>query len=177
MLPRNKSDRGALVALAIALIAVALIVWLGQPSNEKKSTQNASQIEQSNGDDVTEPVTAVREFNPWEESYAQWLMTLFSFLATGISICALFWLKRTWDQARRSADAAWKAVDETQRIGEAQVRAYLSVSDVFVRLPETRDFLEITLYLRNTGNSPASKVISEIQLNIFNSNNIKDLFK
>jgi len=66
-------------------------------------------------------------------------------------------------EARKGTAAAEAAVAETRRIGEAQVRAYLScygmrtsVDDLDGDLPP--DFLQFQIFLKNTGLSPALRL-------------------
>ncbi len=101
----------------------------------------------------------VREFYGWifaEDSLAQWLMAVFGATATIISVVALVWLKRTWDQTRRGADAAWAAIDETRRIGRAQVRAYLSGEGGRFKVEPA--VVRVEIDVRNAGQSPASEI-------------------
>jgi len=60
------------------------------------------------------------------------------------------------DEARRSANAAEKAVGETQRIGEAQTRAYLSIIGCNAMFRDAK--LSIQPTIRNSGQSPALEV-------------------
>ncbi len=58
--------------------------------------------------------------------------------------------------AKRASDAAWRAVNVTRDIGEAQVRAYLYCSSA--RYERSSESVSVIVELGNSGNSPASKV-------------------
>lgn len=63
-------------------------------------------------------------------------------------------------KADDSTRAALEAIGVTREIGQAQVRAYLHVIDVVVRVveQETHIVLKFDVTLHNSGNSPASNV-------------------
>ncbi|MBB3692490.1 hypothetical protein [Sphingomonas sp. BK580] len=67
---------------------------------------------------------------------------------------AAIFAKRAADEAKRSADAAERSILETQRIGEAQVRAYLSVLSVSILISSDLQ-LRAKLTYKNVGQSPA----------------------
>ncbi|RUW60183.1 hypothetical protein [Mesorhizobium sp. M7A.F.Ca.US.008.03.1.1] len=122
----------------------------------------------------------VRELYGWvyaEDTLAQWLMVVLGGAASAISLYALIWLRRTWDQAKRSADAACAAVAETRRIGEAQVRAYLAVRNVSFRVIEQTagndPVAAVSFSYHNTGLSPATRVTGRFILEVFAAANSK----
>lgn len=69
------------------------------------------------------------------------------------------------DEARKTTKAANRTVDETRRIGEAQVRAYLSVERAEVVYCGPQALPSVELFVRNSGNSPASSV--SLMVNIY----------
>ncbi len=79
-----------------------------------------------------------------EDTSAQWLMTIFSILAA-------FLLWRTLQATQRMAT-------DTRQIGEAQVRAYLTIERVLVYLTPGDQFPFIKVMIRNSGQSPARRV-------------------
>jgi len=149
----HRRDRGALVALGLALTAIVLVASLNQPIKQSATSPQSAYVEQSQNDDVSRIVAAIREFNPWDDSYAQWLMAIFGVAATLISYKAVVLVRDTLDLNRRATVAAENAVKETRRIGEAQVRAYLSVIDGHFQI--WGDVLFLDVRVRNSGQSPS----------------------
>lgn len=91
--------------------------------------------------------------------YASWVSTGLVAVGTGLLLWSLC-------LTRSATASARDAVNVTRNIGEKQVRAYLSITDVAVSvtplLGEVRWF--IIVKLRNTGQSPAKdvKIVAEI---------------
>jgi len=88
---------------------------------------------------------------------AQWLMAICTALITIFTFVGLIFIMKTYKQADNTAKAAWKTVDETKRIGEAQTRAYISLVDGEF-FPRANDIL-CRVKLNNTGNSPARNIL------------------
>lgn len=156
---RNQRDRGALVALALALVAILLLALMettNQPPYEDKIQFSATNAEQDS--DFSRPVPDSREFDPWAETYAQWLMTIFSVFATFISIWAVYLLKETLLSTREAVKAADDAVIVAREIGQSQVRAYVSVANMKTTFHAPNNKLtgiSFTPIIVNYGASPA----------------------
>jgi hypothetical protein len=98
-----------------------------------------------------------------EDSAAQWFMAAFAAFATVASVYAVWLLretlkytKSTLRQAGSTTRAAWQTVRETKRIGEAQVRAY--VSALGAEFATDHDLFWCKVILKNAGQSPAFDV-------------------
>ena len=93
-----------------------------------------------------------------EDTLANWLVAFFSIVAA-----VLLW---------RTLHATQEMAKHTRRIGEAQVRAYLTVEDASVT-PEISGagivFWHLMFTVRNSGQSPASKVIARASGQLFAS--------
>lgn len=102
-----------------------------------------------------------------QQDMAYWAGALFfsSTILTGIGIYLLYGTlsatRETLHEAERATAIANRTVDETSRIGEAQVRAYLYFESVEVDyiIEKTRKTCIITVVVRNTGQSPARRVV------------------
>jgi hypothetical protein len=108
-----------------------------------------------------------------QESMAVWAFWMFaasvaSVLLTavgvGLILRTLYHTKRAADyardmvvEARSTTVAAERAVAETKRIGEAQVRAYLSVTSCGIERLEG-SFANLRMMVKNSGQSPAKFV-------------------
>lgn len=99
--------------------------------------------------DAHEAAKAARDAANWAGGVlvAAWAETLVTL--AGVVLVAL-----TLGAARRSAKAAEKNIEETRRIGEAQVRAYVAISDVTVSFDKEGD-PTVAIGAKNTGDSPA----------------------
>lgn len=78
----------------------------------------------------------------------------------------LHYIKRTYEASQRTLKQTWRAgaaarkqINETRRIGEAQTRAYLSVTSAKAIISKKhRGYIDIIVEIENTGNSPAEDV-------------------
>lgn len=100
----------------------------------------------------------VENFVSPQDTLAQWLMTLFSMLAVGVSGYAVYLVRQTYG-------ATVAMAKDTRRIGEAQVRAYLSIEEAAV-IPRAigQDVVSWDFHFtfKNSGQSPASKVTAGV---------------
>jgi hypothetical protein len=78
------------------------------------------------------------------DTLANWLVAIFSFIA------ALF----LWLTLRATQEMAI----ETRRIGEAQVRAYISITKISLAVDPTKSRPTVEIGVRNTGQSPARRI-------------------
>lgn len=69
-------------------------------------------------------------------------------------------------EAKRQSDAAEKALDQNQKLGQLQVRAYLSVSQVEVMATADNSMLEFSVRLANSGQSPALSVSCDARVRL-----------
>jgi hypothetical protein len=107
MLPPDKYDRGALIAVTLALVAIVIVVL----------SQNVGSSVEIVSSTPPEPhVTQAKTFNPWQETVVQYGMLV-------ISALALLFLFRTWREAAKSAHAANKAVEISEQATKATVKA------------------------------------------------------
>jgi len=90
---------------------------------------------------------------------AFWMM-LIGAITLSATLAALWFLKGT-------LDAAQATVHETRRIGEAQVRAYLAVSSLWIK--RSGEWLWFVPMFKNYGQSPARKLRVKYSLNVFHT--------
>lgn len=110
----DKRDRGALIALALALAAILLIAWLNQPPRSQIAQINANSPQAEN--DGGQPV-AKRVY--WglftaDDTFAQWIMALFTIAATGVSLLAVKLVRDTLEENRKATGAAVKAAEAAE---------------------------------------------------------------
>lgn len=86
----------------------------------------------------------------WMARWAAWMFGA-SALAAIAAIVGLWLLRRTWVEAKRTAEI-------TRKIGEAQVRAYLAIKVKNTSSFEAGLFPKVEIYVENTGQSPAHAV-------------------
>jgi hypothetical protein len=155
----NRTDRIALVVLALTLFSIVALAWASAVANYQSGQEVASnrnhETSAQNADGQPEPVY-FGLFRP-SDSYAQWFMAVLSLAAAGISWRAIVLVRDQLIETRNAVKVAQDALLETRRIGEAQVRAYLGSPRVDARL-ETEDgtrWFRIDAYASNSGHSPA----------------------
>lgn len=137
----HRNHRYALIALGMTLLAIVFSSWFSQPVGEQKTQQGVNTAEYSQEHYGPTEGRWWPEFSA-RDTYAQWVMALFSIAATGVSFLAVVWVKRT--------------LLETRRIGEAQVRAYVVIAPDDIGEPKSDGRpIVITLKVKNTGATPA----------------------
>jgi hypothetical protein len=97
------------------------------------------------------------------------IIGLYTLLA---AVAAAFFAKQAADETKRSANAAENAVAESARIGEAQVRCYLTVEKVEIEINAARNVC-VTGTIRNSGQSPALDVSWEFRLSIIKNDVVR----
>jgi hypothetical protein len=165
------SFRGWFAAASFGLIIGVLLTgqfffaiapWLSGTIADPVSQQQRHDSNNKNPKNVTIPVAAVDRFSPWRDSYAQWLMMIFSLGALGVSYWAVRLLNDTLQATREAVRSAEDAVDVTRNIGEAQVRAYVMCSkcEVFLGGADNRPLAIVEI--KNSGQSPAAAVQTKV---------------
>lgn len=96
---------------------------------------------------------------------AQQYMAIWAFLMAVASIGALaitwigiVYIRRTLDQTIAATEAAQSAVQVTREIGEAQVRAYITIKSCEIIFNKDENVASFNFEVENTGQSPAMKV-------------------
>lgn len=148
----NQRDRGALVALVAALVAIVLVAFFNQPIEHSTAGQQGKNVEQPQSDDVSRLVSDIREFDPWNDTYAQWLMALFGVAATIISWRAVVYVRDTLRATNKAVKAAEDAVAETRAIGRDQSRAYVHMKSI--HWSESGNNFRFVCYVENSGETP-----------------------
>lgn len=155
----NRHHRYALVALLAALTAIVLAAWIssrsGDPADRQVGQPPPPGIQQYQNEDVTRIVAAIRDFDPWEDTFAQWIMAVFAIAATGVSIWAVRLLRDTLQATQEAVRAADDAVVVTREIGQAQVRAYLTIEKATFEADAMS--VGITIWVKNVGQSPSQR--------------------
>lgn len=95
-----------------------------------------------------------------------WLMMVASFAGVGITAVGIVFVAQTLVTTRAAVDAANRTADEAKRIGEAQVRAYMSISNVSIIFVSDNGKIVpgIEMKIGNSGNSPARNFEMHMQL-------------
>lgn len=141
----SRGEKIALIVLALALVSVIAVVWA---VNYQTSVSEDQQ-------------TAYLGILTLVDTVPQWLMAIFSIVATILSAWAVVLLKETLHATREAVRAADDTVAEQRRIGEAQTRAYISVKDVDLTVGIQQYTGEpvcvvVRIILGNTGETPAT---------------------
>lgn len=100
------------------------------------------------------------------ETYAQWMMALAAVAALAVSVWAVVLLKSTLHATRAALTKADDANRIAREIGQAQVRAYLSSPQIDIDF-EDQKHIGVTVYYKNSGQSPAINIIASVHINVF----------
>ncbi len=134
------------------------------PVSPKDGPQNQGAGDQDGGNagDVREQKVESPVVIRWWRNYDM-IAAYAGLLAVVVSFAALIILWRTLKaslaavrEAERGSEAAVAAVEETRRIGQAQLRAYLSVTEVKVIKGRDDQPFTFAATLVNSGNTPAA---------------------
>lgn len=183
---------GRMILLICAVVVAVFLSGLAQPVQPQqqpaaadqpaKAAEKTSQqrppimitLSEANGErqedqQSTDDQAGQSEPSPWLDLIAQSLMALWALLQLGLTGVGIWYIRRTLvetekavGEAAKGTTAAQKAVTETSRVGEAQVRAYLSVIGLnYTATPEKAQMLAtpgIEIVLNNSGATPAINV-------------------
>ncbi|MDX8500056.1 hypothetical protein RFM99_16740 [Mesorhizobium sp. VK4C] len=175
MSQRNRFSDAALGVIVGVGIALLFLVWafpgFRDPAYQQDRYQHAKNSETGKDNPVVRPSLWETYTSP-TDTYAQWIAAFSALFSVGVSIWAVRLVRDTLAINRRATVAAEAAVAETARIGEAQIRAYISVTKVEVRISGGFDFVHpitnerkrrpyrigIFLTAGNGGQTPARRI-------------------
>ena len=167
MFGRDRSDRGALVALGMALLAIFLVSMITEPKQQITQTVASQGKQAEQGQDANQDApthVSDNDWHVWGDSWAQWLMAVFAVGATLVSLYAVFLLKDTLDANRDAVAEATKANKIARENAVNDLRPWIAVmdatlsSDVRVEPNNFRLHCGIKFRLKNVGKSPATMV-------------------
>jgi hypothetical protein len=95
----------------------------------------------------------------WWQLTLGWVGLAFGAVTMAAAAAAAVFAKKAADETKRGADAAERSITETQRIGEAQVRCYITFVQARVKLSGRVPIFQIEI--RNSGQSPATEMTAE----------------
>jgi hypothetical protein len=139
--------RFLITALALILISITTVVWLSQPQGS--------------------PSTAAEASIEWRDTLPNWLTALFAGLSTLISLLAVVYVRQTLSATWKAVKAAEDGVQETKRIGEAQTRAYLHISEA--NYDTGSKSVQVQLKIKNNSPTPALAVTVDWDLMVDDS--------
>ncbi|WP_319519335.1 hypothetical protein [uncultured Martelella sp.] len=151
----------------MALFAIVFSSWFSQPAIDEERRESHSTKKTNQDRYVNKPVSSEGQFDPWRDSYAQWAMAIVSVAATGFSIWAVFLVKDTLVETRKSVRAANDAVAETRRFGEVQERPWLTLQfkiDGDIARNEREWSTSIITTVKNIGKTTALDVTVDAKL-------------
>lgn len=137
MSERNQRDRGALVALRLMLAAIVLAALIGAWTRHE--VEQSIEQPYTNTQDASDNYSGPAEGHWWPEvaardTYAQWAMSILALAATVISLIGIRLLRSTFQETKRTADAAIAAANAAteanvfaRESAERETRAYLTV--------------------------------------------------
>lgn len=145
MSKRDRSHGFALAALALIILGVVFATAFGaleqaqRQAYEQPKDQGPARVE-------------AESYNGWRDPFPQWAMAIFAAGGTGIGIWTIVLLQRTIKATRKGNKI-------NRRIGEAQVRAYLSFSRAEILIQRKGVFSKVVpridIVIANSGSSPA----------------------
>lgn len=155
----NRGDRGALIALGMALAAivvVSLFAGSGDPSNQ--AAKDVSEQYSGAKDAQSQAVQTVH----WglftvRDTLAQWVAALASIGSVAVSVWAVKLVHETLKETRSSVKAAAEANKIARNLGEVQIRPYLSCIDGSANF--AKELSRIVFSIKNNGQTPANNIL------------------
>ena len=144
-----------LAAIALGLTTIlALSPWLGNPAYAQEGQQNTEQV--ANGDD--NPVESPGFWSTYttpSDTYAQWIMAIFSAVATGVSVWAIILVRDTLKASTDAVELAREANNLTREAMIADKRAWIAIESFVLIHPteigEDRIDLRVEAVFKNLG--------------------------
>lgn len=180
---------GSLAAVFLLLLVAGVVSHANRYHSQNNEYATQSKASPSPGSLVPETVPKAasaesrKEYREEADLAAQLRMAASAENAFYVSLLSFFLLAATvifaglaWKAAERSVDAAKDTVEETRRIGEAQVRAYLNYSAPLFMLGNA---LQFHFKISNSGHSPASRFAVtrlSVDVDVFDANNRRHRF-
>ncbi|TPE51506.1 hypothetical protein [Amaricoccus solimangrovi] len=96
-----------------------------------------------------------------QESMARWTFWLLglSVITTGVAGGGIYYVHATLTETRAAVRAAEAANEVSRDVGQAQIRAYLSLTPGLPSGVKIDDFPSVQIFVENTGQSPAYSVL------------------
>lgn len=168
MLRTSRRDRYSSLVLIAILFAIVAVTWItNSPPENSIEYPTATNAQNGQQDNVTQPVSAV--YNPWRDSYAQWLVAITSLAAVIVSIGAVFLVRDTLRENRKATKAAESAVAEARRASDAQLRPFIVYDSVKISVltveNDSSKLMQLDISFRNCGLSPG--VLTAVSSNIY----------
>ncbi|MEQ8283395.1 MAG: hypothetical protein RIC04_15055 [Parvibaculum sp.] len=159
--------------------------WLINSMNDGERHYVVAQQQYESAHDRTGPSTAeglsrINDAKTYREEWrqeqdldaqremAKWALMMFFASACGVGVTALgvIYVAQTLVATREAVAAANRTADEAKRIGEAQVRAYMSISNLSIIFAADGDKIVpiVQMKIGNSGNSPARSFEMRMQL-------------
>lgn len=151
-----------LVVLALTIFAIVALAWIGSRQGQQIDQSDEGETHQYsyNAEDTD------KQYGPAEghwrpefaarDTYAQWIMAIFSAIATAFSGWAVWLLRGTLIETRKAVNAADNSVEVAREIGRKQVRAYLSCTGA--QFGADAKWLQCEIFFANKGQSPAHRI-------------------
>lgn len=156
----SRDDRAALVVLALLVAAIVIIALCGlYARHEAVHPIDCFTLAHVNGEEAQEDdVICPDDHIFFGDGWAQWIMATFAIVATGVSWRALFLLRETFKETKRTADAATTANLINQDATIRQLRAYVGVRRVDVVIFGVGKNTRIEAVFVNSGQTPAKRI-------------------
>jgi hypothetical protein len=175
MTQRDRIADSALWLVAGIAVALLFLVWTVPEFRYAASSENRQQqVRQTAGDQKPVETSGFwKTYTTPSDTYAQWIAAFSAFFGVGVSFWAVRLVRDTLAVNKRATDAAESAVAETRRIGEAQIRAYISVTHVeaglhrvpYIEGKEMQPYdLWVHLAVGNGGQTPARRIRTAISV-------------
>lgn len=152
----NTNTRHALIALGMALLAIVLCAWFSQPEFSQASINGSTgyaEAKQGQSSDGSRTVAAMELFNPWQDSYAQWIVAWVSIAGTAISGIAVLLVFKSLTLNREAVDAAVAANVQSRELFLAESRPWLIFKEAaFETYEDGDDGRETTLLVIDVEN-------------------------
>jgi hypothetical protein len=157
MFGSDRSDRPALIVLALLVTSLVIVSLSGLYARHEAGHPIACYTPADEDGEEVEKQNPVCPDDHifFGDGWAQWIMAGFAIVATGVSWRALYLLRETFKETKRTADAAAEANEMARESAERQLRAYVSVEAITIQTLAVGEPLAMVIKIANAGNTPA----------------------
>lgn len=175
------------IVLTLGLLIFGLaFAWLAREHKEAEARYEAAKAEYEYAKEhtpigapvggsepaITDPKTYQEEWRAEQDLFAQRSMALSTedmvfatWIGIGVTIIGIFFVAKTLEathdmirEAGRATSAAERTIESTERVGNAQIRAYLVVTECFMSASADRTRPVFRIKIKNSGQTPAKNI-------------------
>jgi hypothetical protein len=163
----QKGDKAGAAILILVFLTIALISFFGAAARYYAAyppSENPSEWVDSQHGEHEPPAEFAPDYHMFGDSAAQWIMAIFTVIATVVSAIAVMLVNNTLSVNREALRVAAEANKNAREVGFSQIRAYVSLVDLVGTTDPVSKTMAISVGIQNSGQTPAHDVSIRVWL-------------